>query len=115
MRDTCAICDDERWTIIGFGLKHGAQGLLVVSTHCNASYIDITVRHRNQAQIFLGHSLTAHRELGDCRAWSGFARLPTGVGIHFGIEHKDVDIASACKYVIEATITNVICPAITTD
>ena len=61
----------------------------------------------------MGNPFAGHRELGNCRARCGFARLTTGVGIHFRVEHQDVDVASAGKHVVETTVADIVCPAVT--
>jgi hypothetical protein len=41
--------------------------------------------------------------------------LAAGVGVNLGIEHEDVDVASAGEHVIEAAVADVISPAVAAD
>src|SRR5215211_5339077 len=115
MRNTGTVCDDERWPIVGFGLKQSTQGLLIIGTHGDTSDIDITIRHRDQTQILLGQALATHSEFRNCRTGSGLTRLATSVRIHFRIKHQDVDVTPACQYMVETTVADIIGPAVTTD
>ncbi len=58
------------------------------------------------------HSLAAHGEFGNCPARRGFAGLSAGVGIHFGVQHEDVDVAPGGKHVIQSAVADVVGPTV---
>jgi hypothetical protein len=78
-------------------------------------HVDIAVGHGDQAQVFLGHALTLGGELGNCRARGRFGGLSAGVGVNFGVQHQDFDVASGSQDVVEAAVANVISPAVAAD
>ena len=64
------------------------------------------------AEVFLGAGLAAGGELGHRAARRGFGHLPAGVGVDFGIEHQDVDVAAGGQHVVEAAVADVVGPAV---
>src|SRR5579884_1459883 len=115
MRDTVAVGDDERGAIIRLGIDEGAQGLLIVGSHRHARDVDVTIGHRQHAQVFLGQGLAARREFGDGPARRRFRGLPSCVRVHFGIQHQHVDVAPGGQDMIEAAVADIVGPAIAAD
>ncbi|MBV6467451.1 MAG: hypothetical protein PGMFKBFP_02812 [Anaerolineales bacterium] len=115
VRDAVTVGDDERGAVVGFGFDEGAQRLLVVEAHRHARHVDVAVGHGDQAEVLLGESLAAHRELGDRRHGRGFAGLSAGVGIDFRVQHQHVDVAPAGEDVVQPAVADVVGPAVAAD
>jgi cation transport ATPase len=113
--DAVAVSDDQSRTIVGFCLKKRFQGVLVLCSHGNAGYIHVAITHRDQAQIFLGYAFAARRKFGNRTKWSCLGTLSASVGIDLCIQQQDFDITSASEHMIEAAVTDVVSPAVSTD
>ena len=53
--------------------------------------------------------------LATAAAWCGFAGLSACVGIHFGIEHQDVHVASGGQHMVETAVADIVGPAVAAD
>ena len=89
------------------------EGLCLVSTHSDLSYIDITIGGSNHTQVFLADTLTHSCELSDSAERRSLGCLTTGVGVHLGIEHEDVDIFAGSDNVVESAVTDIIGSTVT--
>ena len=112
MRDARGIRNDQRHSGPRFGLGESLHSLNVVGPDCNLSDIDVAIAARLGAEIFLGSGLASRSKLRYSCSRRGFRSLATGVGIHLGIKHEDVDIAPGPEHVIETSGTDVVCPTI---
>ena len=90
--DTRSVSDDERRSRISLRLADSLEGLSLVSAHSDLCYINISVRGSNHTEVFLTNALTHRSELSDSAERRCLGCLTTGVGVHLGIEHEDVDI-----------------------
>ncbi len=115
MRNTVAVGNDQRRAIVGVCLEEGLEGLGIVGAHGNLGNIDVAIGHGNQAEVFLGQALAVGGEFGNSRTRGRLGSLTARVGVNFGIEDQDIDIASGGHDVIEAAVTNVIRPAVAAD
>ena len=61
-------------------------------------------------------SLLARRgELGGGAERRGLGLLASGVGVHLGVEHEDVDVAAGGQHVVEAAVADVVGPSVAAD
>ena len=115
MSDTVSIGDNERRAVIAFGFDECLNRLVRVGAVSNFGDIDIAVCHRDRAEVLLCHVLSGGGELGDGGSGCRLGHLPAGVGIHFRIHHEDVDVGSACQHVVQASVADIIRPAVPAD
>ena len=87
VRDAMAVGDNERRTVVGFGLEEGFERMLVLCAHRDAGHVDVAVSHRHQAKVLLRRGLAARGELRDRTARGRFRHLAAGVGVDLRIEH----------------------------
>ena len=87
--------DDERRPVVRFRFQERFYRVRVAGAHSHARDIDITVADRFHCQIFLAGVLSAGGKFGDRGTGRGLGHLPASVGIDFGVQHKDVDVAAA--------------------
>src|SRR5207302_161050 len=113
--DARAVGDDERRSVPRLGFGEGLDRLDVVAAHCDLGHVDVAVRHGQQPQILLAGALAVGGELGYSTARRGLGGLPAGVRVHLGIEYQDVDVATRCQHVIEATGPDVVSPPVAPD
>ena len=100
---------------MSFRLQEGIQGLCILATVSHPGHVNIFIIHGQHRQIFLAGSFTSGGKLGDGPPRRGFGRLSTGVGVDFGIQHQQVDILTSGQNMIQASIADIVGPAITTD
>ena len=67
---------------ICLSLCDGLHGLIVVSAHCDLSYVYITIAHGDACQILLLGLFTAGSELCNCAGRSSLGSLSAGIGIN---------------------------------
>ena len=113
--DTRCICDDEGRSFVSFSFFKSSYGLLGVSTHSDLSYINIAVSHSDLSEVFLLDFLTCCCELGNCSDRCSLGGLSAGVGVNFGIEYHDVYVFAGSEYVVNAAVTDIICPAVSAE
>ena len=70
--DTRSVGDDDRRSVVGFGLADGLQSLSLVGAHSYLCGVNIAVGGGNQTEVFLTDTLAGSGELGDCSERSGF-------------------------------------------
>ena len=110
-----AVSDDDRGAVVGFRLIHGLQQLHGIGAHGNLGDVDIAVAHGHHAQIFLLGALAGCRELGDRAGGRGLGSLTAGIGVNFGIKHKDVDVLILGDHVIQTAEPDIVGPAVTAE
>ncbi len=86
-----------------------------VGTHGNLGHIHVTIGNGHQPQILLAHSLTRGGKLGHGSPGRCFGRLATGVGIDLRIQNEYVQIIAHGQHMIQASIANIVGPAIPSD
>ena len=101
--------------MVCFCLTDCFQGLSLVGTHSDLSYVNITVSSSNQTKVFLANTLTGSSKLGDGAERSCFRSLATGVGVNLRIKYEDVDIFAGCDDVVETSVTDIVRSTVTTD
>ena len=77
--------------------------------------VDVPVHVREQAEILLADRLARGRELGGRAERRRLRRLASGVRVHLGVHHEDVDVAPVGEHVIEAAVSDVVRPAVAAD
>ncbi|MPM56669.1 hypothetical protein SDC9_103478 [bioreactor metagenome] len=115
MVDTRGVTEDDGGTLPCNCFLQGLLGMQAVGTECDGSNIRMSVGHAHEAHVLLADLLTCVCKLCNGSDRSGLGSLPTGVGVHFGVEHQDVDVPTRGNDVVNTTVANVIGPAITTD
>ena len=113
MTDTWRVSDNKRWTFIAFSFFQSLEELALIGSHSHLCYINITISRSNHPQIFLANALTCSCKLGNGSYRRRFRRLSTGIGVHFSIKNKHIDILPHCQYVIKSSETDIVCPTIT--
>src|SRR5438046_994913 len=98
-----------------FSFDEGLHGVRVVRAHCNLRDVNIAVTHRSHTKVLLARWLSTGGELCHGAKRRCFRRLSARVRINFSIEDEYVDVESAGEHVIQATITDVVSPAISAD
>ena len=91
------------------------ERVLIAEAHGHAGHIDVTVGDCHQAEVFLGETLALRGKASHGAAGGGLGGLAAGVGIHFGVEDQQVDVAAGGQDVVETAVTDVIGPAVTAD
>ena len=66
----------------------------------------------SRPRSFLGGSLPPAANLATARARGGLGHLAAGVGVDFGVEHQDVDVAAGGQHVVQAAVADVVGPAV---
>ncbi len=109
------VAEDDGGTGVGLGLGEGAEGLAHIGVEGDGGDVDVLVGHGHHAHLLLVGSLTSGGELDLGGERGGLGLLATGVGVHLGIEDDDVDILAGREDVVDATVTDIVGPTITTD
>ena len=86
-----------------------------VSEEASRSSVDVAVGHSDSAEILLALGVTSSREVSDGTTLCSLRALAASVGVNFSIHNEDIDIVARSDNVIEATIADIVSPAITTD
>ena len=115
MVDTWSVSDDQGWSRICLCLCNCFHCLVEICTHCDLCNIYITIAHSNSCKVFLLRLFTTGRELCCCTCLSSFWRLSACVGVNFCIKYHDVDILTACQYVVNSTESDIVSPSVTTE
>ena len=113
--DTRCVCDDEGRSFVSFSFLQCFYGLLRICTHSDLSYVYISISHSDLSKVFLLDFLTGCCELSNCSDRCSLGGLSTGVGVNFGIEYHDVYVFAGSEYVVNAAVTDIICPAVSTE
>src|SRR5205823_5816980 len=113
--DAVRVRDDDARSIVSFGFQKCFEGVFIFRAHGHAGHVDVAVGHRHHAEILLWSGLATCGELCNGGARRGLGSLPARVGINLGVEHQDVDVASAGHDVIEAAVADVVRPAVAAD
>ena len=113
--DAGAVADDQRRTVVCFRFLENLQGLSVVCAEGDTTDVNVLVAHGDEAEVLLAGALTSGSEEGNCATVRGLGSLSTGVGVDFCIEDADVHIFTGCHHVVETTVTDVVCPTVTTE
>ena len=114
MVDARCICDDQGWSIVAFCFTHCLKRLCRVCTHCDLSYINVTVSHNYFSQILFLDPLSACRKLCYRTCRSRLGCLTACIGIYFRIEHQYIYIFTRCQHVIKAAVTDIVSPSVST-
>src|SRR5436190_13924103 len=85
------------------------QRLLVVCAHGDASYVHVTVGHRQHAQVFLRRSFALRGKFCHCRTWCRLRGLSSRIGVDLRIQYEHVDVAPGGQHVIEAAKADLVC------
>ena len=115
MVDTGCIGDDDGRSVPSLSLADSLQGLSVVSTHSNLSYIYITVSGSDHTEILLADALALSSELSDSTKRSSLRSLTTGVRVNLSIEHEDVNVLTISNHVVETKLTDIVRSTVATD
>ena len=115
MVNTRSISQNQGRTRISLCLCDCLNGLSIISTHGNLSYIYIAVGHCNACKVFLLGLFTASCELSNCTGLCGLGILTAGVGVNLGIEYHNVDILARCQNVVYAAEADIVSPSVTTE
>ena len=75
----------------------------------------VTVSSSHQTEVFLAYTLTGSGKLGDSAYRGSLGRLTACVGVNLSIQYEDVDILTACDYMVETTVTDVVRGTVATD
>ena len=113
--DTRSVSNDDRRAVPCLGLADGLQALCVVGAHGDLCHIHISVGGGDHAQVFLADALALGGKLCDGAERCGLRCLAAGVGVHLGVEHKDVDVLTRCDDVVETAVADVVGCAVATD
>ncbi len=77
--------------------------------------VDVAIGHGELTEVFFAARFAAGCEFCDSAARSRFRGLTARVGVDFGVEDEDVDVASEAEDVVEAAVADVVCPAVAAD
>eukprot|EP00906_Rhabdomonas_costata_P005593 RCo008352 len=112
--DARGIGEQQRGSLVGLGLQHGLHAVRHVPQG-DGGHVDVAVRHRHLPQGLLHRLLAAQRELRHGGQMRGLRHLPTRVAVHLSVQHQHVQVLRRGQHVVQATIPNVVGPAITAD
>ena len=87
----------------------------VVGSQCHFAHVDVAVAHGHHGKVFFAHAFAGRREFGHRSARRGFGGLSSGVGVDFGVKHKDVDVFAGGDDVVESAVADVVGPAVSSD
>ena len=109
------IANDQRRAVVSFGFLDGLQGLGLVGAHGDLCHIDIAVAHGDLRKALLLDFLAGYGKLCNLADVGSLGSLAAGVGIHFGIEHEDVDVLVGRQHVVHAAEADIIGPAVASE
>ena len=112
VRYAVAVGDDDRRPVESFRFRESLDRLLIIGAHGYARHVDVAVGHGDHTQVFLGQRFAAGRELRDRAQRGGLGHLAAGVGVNFGVQHQDLDVAPGSQDVIQAAVPYIIGPAV---
>mmetsp|Transcript_50439 Transcript_50439/g.83021 ORF Transcript_50439/g.83021 Transcript_50439/m.83021 type:complete len:449 (-) Transcript_50439:943-2289(-) len=115
LTDAWAVCKDDAWSRIGISLNHSSHCLLWVDMNANAGHVDILVGHGQLSHVLLLRQLSALSKLCHGSLWRCFGCLSTSVAVHLCVKHQDVHMFLTGNDVVQATIADVVGPAISAD
>ena len=115
MGDAVAVGDDQRRPRVRLGLEKRLRGLRHLGPDGHACHVHVAVHVGQQPEILLADRLSRGGELGGGAERRGLRLLASGVGVHLGVEHQDVDVAAVGQHVIEAAEADVVRPPVAAD
>jgi len=115
MRDALAVSEDERRSFVFLRVAQGLDRLLRAAGKRDLGDVDIARRDRLQGQILARRALAGRGELGRGPDGGRLRSLAAGVGIDFGVQHQDVDVARLRQDMIKAARADVVGPAVAAD
>ena len=95
-----------------YGFSDGLHQLCRISSHGNGGHVHVRIGHHQSTQILLSGLFASVSELRGGAHGSGLGGLPTGVGIHLRVHHEYIDVLTGSDDVIQASVANIIGPAI---
>ena len=115
MCDARRIREDDGRPVVCLGLLEGLEGLVAVVAESDAGDVHVSVAHAHEAHVLLVGALAAGRELGDRRGGRCLGGLAAGVRVDLGVQHQDVHVAVHGDHVVDAAVSDVVCPAVSAD
>ena len=112
---TWSITDNQGWSVISFCLSNCFYSLSRISTKCNLCYIYIAITHSDFSKALLANLFTGSSKLTNFTDIGSFRCLTTSIGVHLRIEYHYVYVLAGCKYMIQTTKSDIICPTVTTE
>ena len=110
-----SVADDQRRAGVSLSLSNGLDSLSHVGAQSDLSNIDVAIGHADLSQRLLADLLTGSSELADLTDVGGLGSLSAGVGVHLGVEDHNIDVVAGSQDVIQAAVTDVICPAVAAE
>ena len=115
VRDTVRVGDDEGRTVVGLGFAQCGDRLVVLGAEGDPGHVDVTVLHGDERQILFRGALAPGGKLGDRTHRRGLRGLAAGVGVDLRIEHQHLHVGAGSEHMVEATIADVVGPAVAAD
>ena len=113
--DARSVGEDDGRAVVGFRFLEGLERLVAVGTHGDGRDVDVAVAHHHQAQVLLAHAHAGVGELGDSADRGGLGGLTAGIGVDLGVHDQNVHVLAAGEDVVQATVADVVGPAVTTE
>ena len=113
--DTRSVSDDQGRSVISFCLSDCLDSLVEVSADRDMSNIYVTVCDGHACEVFLLGLLAGCCELCDSTCSRSLGSLSACVGVNFCIEYHDVDITAGSENMVYTAVSDIICPAVTTE
>ena len=115
MVDTWCISNDQGWSRISLSLSDCFNGLVEVSTHCDLSYIDISICHSHSCKVFLLCLFSTCCELCCSTGLCSLGGLSTCIRINLCIKYHDIDILLACKHMVNTAVSDIVSPSVSSE
>ena len=112
---TWSITDDQGWSVVCLSLSDCLNSLCRVCTKSDLCYIYIAIAHSDLCKRLLADLLTGSSELTNLTDVGSLRCLSTCIRIHLCIEYHNVYILTGCKYMVETTKSDIVCPTVTTE
>src|SRR3990172_940892 len=115
VRDALAVRDDQGRSRVCLRLLERLHRLDILGAEGDARHVDVAVAHRQEAQVLLRARLAGDGELRRGADGRRLRRLAARVRVHLGVEHQDVHLSPHREHVVEATVADVVGPAVAAD
>mmetsp|Transcript_81195 Transcript_81195/g.238581 ORF Transcript_81195/g.238581 Transcript_81195/m.238581 type:complete len:233 (-) Transcript_81195:235-933(-) len=115
LADARCVGQNQAWPRVCLCLQECSNCLLRVDVNADGCHVHILVSHCHAAQVLLGCLLSRLCKFRHCSGRSGLRCLTTGVAVHLGVQHQDLDVLLAGDNMVEAAIPDIISPSVASD
>ena len=111
--DAARIRDDDRRSVVRFGLLEGLDDVGVVAAQRHLRHVHRSVTDGFHGQVLAAVRLAAGSKLRHRAARRGLGGLAAGVRVDAGVENQHVHVFARTEHVIETAESDVVGPSVT--